>query len=117
MFADLLGKLSFDALPKDLVTAGGAASMVLALVFIAGLLTYKRRWTWFYKEWLTTTDPKKIGVMYGTVATIMLLRGLGDALMMRVQQATSVGAHHGFLDANHFQQVVSAHGTIMIFFV
>jgi cytochrome o ubiquinol oxidase subunit 1 len=117
MFADLLGKLSLDALPHDLVTAGGAASMVLGLVFIAGLLSYKKRWSWFYKEWLTTTDPKKIGVMYGAVATVMLLRGLGDALMMRVQQATSVGAHHGFLDANHFQQVVSAHGTIMIFFV
>jgi cytochrome o ubiquinol oxidase subunit I len=117
MLADLIGKLSFNALPKDLVTAGGAASMVLALLFIAALLTYKKRWGWLYKEWLTTTDPKKIGVMYCAVATIMLLRGLGDALMMRVQQAASVGSNHGFLDASHFQQVVSAHGTIMIFFV
>jgi cytochrome o ubiquinol oxidase subunit 1 len=117
MFADILGKLSTNALPKDLITAGGAASMVAALVLIGGLLTYKKRWGWLYKEWLTTTDPKKIGVMYSIVAIIMLLRGLGDALMMRVQQATSVGTHHGILDANHFQQVVSAHGTIMIFFV
>jgi cytochrome o ubiquinol oxidase subunit 1 len=117
MFANLLGKLSPDALPQDLVTASGAASMIFALIAIAGLLTYKKRWCWLYKEWLTSTDPKKIGVMYAFVATIMLLRGLGDALMMRVQQAASVGAHHGFLDANHFQQVVSAHGTIMIFFV
>jgi len=117
MFASLLGKLNTDALPKDLVTAGGAASMVFALLAIAGFLTYKRRWTWLYREWLTTSDPKKIGVMYIIVALIMLLRGLGDALMMRIQQATSVGAHQGFLDANHFQQVVSAHGTIMIFFV
>jgi cytochrome o ubiquinol oxidase subunit 1 len=117
MFADLLGKLNFDALPKDFVSAGGAASMVFALITLAGLLTYKKRWSWLYSEWLTSTDPKKIGVMYSIVALVMLLRGLGDALMMRVQQATSVGAHHGFLDANHFQQVVSAHGTIMIFFV
>jgi cytochrome o ubiquinol oxidase subunit 1 len=117
MFAELLGKLNFDALPKDLVTAGGALSMVFALVSIAAFLTYKKRWTWLYKDWLTSTDPKKIGVMYTIVALVMLLRGLGDALMMRVQQATSVGAHQGFLDANHFQQVVSAHGTIMIFFV
>jgi cytochrome o ubiquinol oxidase subunit 1 len=117
MFANLLGKLNTDALPQDLVTASGAASMIFALIAIAGLLTYKKRWGWLYKEWLTSTDPKKIGVMYAFVATIMLLRGLGDALMMRVQQAASVGAHHGFLDANHFQQVVSAHGTIMIFFV
>jgi cytochrome o ubiquinol oxidase subunit 1 len=117
MFADILGKLSFNALPHDLVTAGGALSMVFALLFLAGLLTYKKRWTWLYKEWLTTTDPKKIGVMYCSVAIIMLLRGLSDAGMIRVQQSLSVGSHQGFLDANHFQQIVSAHGTIMIFFV
>jgi cytochrome o ubiquinol oxidase subunit 1 len=117
MLANFLGKLNFDALPKDFVTAGGALSMVFALLFLAGLLTYKKRWSWLYKEWLTTTDPKKIGVMYCTVAIIMLLRGLSDAAMIRVQQSLSVGAHQGFLDANHFQQIVSAHGTIMIFFV
>jgi cytochrome o ubiquinol oxidase subunit 1 len=117
MFTDILGKLSLNALPHDLVTAGGALSMVFALIFIGGFLTYKKRWTWLYKEWLTTTDPKKIGVMYCAVAIIMLLRGLSDAAMMRVQQSLSVGAHHGFLDADHFQQIVSAHGTIMIFFV
>jgi cytochrome o ubiquinol oxidase subunit 1 len=117
MLAIFLGKLNFDALPKDFVTAGGALSMVFALLFLAGLLTYKKRWSWLYKEWLTTTDPKKIGVMYCTVAIIMLLRGLSDAAMIRVQQSLSVGAHQGFLDANHFQQIVSAHGTIMIFFV
>jgi cytochrome o ubiquinol oxidase subunit 1 len=117
MFASLLGKLNVDSLPHDLVTAGGALSMIFALIFIIVILTYKKRWTWLYKEWLTTTDPKKIGIMYCIVAIIMLLRGLGDAMMMRIQQAISVGAHQGFLDADHFQQVVSAHGTIMIFFV
>src|ERR1022692_3386823 len=55
--------------------------------------------------------------MYIVVAVIMLLRGLADATMLRAQQATSVGASHGFLSANHFQQIFSAHGTIMIFFV
>src|SRR4029077_20436893 len=65
----------------------------------------------------TTVDPKKIGVMYITVALIMLLRGAADAAMMRGQQALSVGAHHGFLNASHFQQIFTAHGTIMIFFV
>jgi cytochrome o ubiquinol oxidase subunit 1 len=117
MFADLLGKLSFNDLPKDIITAGGATSIVMTLIFITGVLTYKKRWGWLYREWLTTTDPKKIGVMYIVVALVMLLRGAGDALMMRAQQAISSGAHHGFLDASHFQQVVSAHGTIMIFFV
>jgi cytochrome o ubiquinol oxidase subunit 1 len=117
MFASILGRLSLDAIPTSLVTLGGALSMVLALAFIGGILTYKKRWTWLYKEWLTTTDPKKIGVMYSIVAIIMLIRGLGDALMMRIQQAISVGSHNGFIGADQFQQVVSAHGTIMIFFV
>jgi cytochrome o ubiquinol oxidase subunit 1 len=116
-FAGLLGKLTTDALPHDMVTAGGALSMVVALIFIAGLLTYKKRWGWLYKNWLTTTDPKRIGVMYIIVALVMLLRGAADAGMMRVQQATSVGAHHGFLNSDHFQQIFSAHGTIMIFIV
>jgi cytochrome o ubiquinol oxidase subunit 1 len=115
--ADLLGRLSWNALPQDFVTAGGALSMVGALIVIAGALTYFKKWKWFYREWLTTQDPKKIGVMYITVAMVMLLRGIADAGMMRAQQATSVGSHHGFLDPNHFQQVFSAHGTIMIFFV
>jgi cytochrome o ubiquinol oxidase subunit 1 len=117
VFASLLGKLNTHALPQDAVTAGGAFSMLAALIGSAVLLTYTKRWKWLYKEWLTTTDPKKIGVMYIAVALVMLLRGLADAGMMRAQQATSVGAHHGFLDPNHFQQVFSAHGTIMIFFV
>jgi cytochrome o ubiquinol oxidase subunit 1 len=117
VFASLLGKLNTHALPQDAVTAGGAFSMLAALIGIAVLLTYTKRWKWLYREWLTTTDPKKIGVMYIAVALVMLLRGLADAGMMRAQQATSVGAHHGFLDPNHFQQVFSAHGTIMIFFV
>jgi cytochrome o ubiquinol oxidase subunit 1 len=115
--ANLFGKLNAHALPQDLVTAGGAFSIIAAIVAIAVLLTYTKRWKWLYKEWLTTTDPKKIGVMYIVVALVMLLRGLADAGMMRAQQAISVGSHHGFLDPNHFQQVFSAHGTIMIFFV
>ncbi|HEU5004773.1 MAG TPA: cbb3-type cytochrome c oxidase subunit I [Candidatus Saccharimonadales bacterium] len=113
----LLGRLNTSAFPHEIITIGGALSMVGALVLIAALLTYYKKWTWLYKEWLTTTDHKKIGIMYLSVAGVMLLRGLSDALMMRAQQATSVGAHHGVLTSNTFQQVFSAHGTIMIFFV
>ncbi|HVX57303.1 MAG TPA: cbb3-type cytochrome c oxidase subunit I, partial [Candidatus Saccharimonadales bacterium] len=115
-FAGLLGRLTIHAIPTDPITLGGALSMVGALVLAALALTYFKRWKWLWREWLTTLDPKRIGVMYITVALIMLLRGLADAIMMRTQQATSVGAHHGILSANHFQQVFSAHGTIMIFF-
>ncbi len=96
---------------------GARVSILGGLLALAGLLTYLKRWKWLWKEWLTSLDPKRIGVMYITVAFVMLLRGVADALMMRGQQALSAGANRGFLDANHFQQVFTAHGTIMIFFV
>jgi cytochrome o ubiquinol oxidase subunit 1 len=99
------------------VALGGQLTMVFGALAVIAYLTYTKRWRWLWKEWLTSLDPKKIGVMYILVAFIMLLRGLADAAMMRAQQATSVGSSHGFLSADHFQQVVSAHGTIMIFFV
>ncbi|HET9721413.1 MAG TPA: cbb3-type cytochrome c oxidase subunit I [Candidatus Saccharimonadales bacterium] len=115
--ASLLGKLNLQAFPHDRITQGGAATVVLGIIVIAILLTYFKRWKWLWREWLTTTDPKKIGIMYILVALVMLLRGLSDAVMMRLQQATSVGTHHGILTSDTFQQVFSAHGTIMIFFV
>jgi cytochrome o ubiquinol oxidase subunit 1 len=117
LFADLLGKLTIEAFKHDLVVMGGVAGMTLGCLSIIGVLTYFKRWKWLWKEWLTTVDPKKIGVMYIVVAMVMLLRGLSDALMMRGQQALSSGSSPGFLNADHFQQIFSAHGTIMIFFV
>ncbi|HEU4966148.1 MAG TPA: cbb3-type cytochrome c oxidase subunit I [Candidatus Saccharimonadales bacterium] len=117
LFASILGRLTLDAFPHNPVTAGAAVSMVVGAVAVLGALTYFRKWRWLWREWLTTTDPKRIGVMYIIVSVLMLLRGLSDAGMMRLQQATSVGASHGFMSAEMFQQVVSAHGTIMIFFV
>jgi cytochrome o ubiquinol oxidase subunit I len=116
-FADLLGKLSIHALPQDKVTIGGAMTMVVAGLAAVMALTIFKRWKWLWREWLTSLDPKKIGVMYIVVALVMLLRGLSDAVIMRGQQATSVGSSGGIIDANHFQQIFSAHGTIMIFFV
>jgi cytochrome o ubiquinol oxidase subunit 1 len=100
-----------------LITIGGALSLVLGAIAVAGLITYLKRWTWLWKEWITSLDPKKIGVMYIIVAVIMLLRGAGDAVMMRVQQALASGDAQGILTSDTFQQVVTAHGTIMIFFV
>ena len=89
---------------------------VLILVLI-GLITYFKKWRYLWKEWLTSLDPKKIGVMYLIVSTIMLLRGLADAGLIRIQQALSSGGAHGVVSSDHFQQVFTAHGTIMIFFV
>lgn len=117
LFANLLGRLSWDWLPHEPVTIGGAISLVLLGIVGFGLMTYFKKWKWLWKEWITSLDPKKIGVMYLVVASAMMLRGLADALMMRTQQATSVGASHGIVSSDTFQQVFSAHGTIMIFFV
>lgn len=113
----MFGRLSLDALPHEPIVLGGAISMGVVALLVVCLLFYFKRWTWLYKEWLTSLDPKKIGVMYIIVAVLMLLRGVADAGMMRAQQILSVGDAQGILTSEHFQQVFSAHGTIMIFFV
>ncbi|MGI9027850.1 MAG: cbb3-type cytochrome c oxidase subunit I, partial [Candidatus Saccharimonadales bacterium] len=113
----MLGKLGIDDFPHEMITIGGAISMILIGVGVFGLITYFKRWKWLWKNWITSLDPKKIGVMYIIIAVLMLIRGGADALMMRAQQATSVGDSTGVLSTETFQQVFSAHGTIMIFFV
>ncbi len=113
----MFGKLSFAAFPQNPITSAAAVSMIIATVLTFGLITYLKKWRWLWNEWLTTVDHKKIGIMYGIVATLMLFRGFTDVIMMRLQQATSAGASNGIMSANMFQQVFSSHGTIMIFFV
>jgi cytochrome o ubiquinol oxidase subunit I len=113
----MFGKLSWAAIPLDqpipLLTGAVvlvAILAVLAWVVIAGHLPY------LWREWITSVDHKRIGVMYTLLASVMLLRGFADAIMMRSQQ---VVAYHsqGYLPPEHFNQIFSAHGTIMIFFV
>src|SRR5687767_14214753 len=113
----MLGRLTLDALPHDAIVWGGAVTMALAGLGLIALITYLKRWKWLWNNWLTSLDPKKIGIMYMIVAFVMLLRGLMDAAMMRAQQALAAGDANGILEAEHFQQVFTAHGTIMIFFV
>lgn len=113
----MLGRLTLDALPHDPVILGGVVSMIGGAITAVIALTYFKKWKWLWNEWLTSLDPKKIGVMYLIVAILMLTRGGVDALMMRAQQILGVGESQGFLNAEHFQQVFSAHGTMMIFFV
>lgn len=113
----MFGKLSLHAFPTNPITANAAVSIIVIILITLGLITYYKRWKWLWKEWLTTVDHKKIGVMYAIVAVIMLFRGFADAVMIRLQQITSVGTSHGVLSTNLFQQTFSAHGTIMIFFV
>ncbi|MBI3494426.1 cytochrome o ubiquinol oxidase subunit I [Candidatus Saccharibacteria bacterium] len=113
----MFGRLTVEALIHDPIVTGAQVTMVLGALFVIGLLFYTKRWKWLWKEWLTSLDPKKIGVMYIIVALIMLIRGFADAGMMRLQQALAAGDAHGFLTSDHFQQIFTAHGTIMIFFV
>ena len=114
----MLGKLSLSAIPFHnpiIMTAVGGASL-LAVVILA-LITYYRKWTYLYKEWLTSLDHKKIGIMYIVLALIMLLRGFSDAILMRSQQALAAGTSQGYLPPGHFDQIFTAHGTIMIVFM
>jgi cytochrome o ubiquinol oxidase subunit 1 len=116
--AGIFGRLTWSSLfPSVLVTQLAVVSMGLGLIAVVALVTYLRRWRWLWKEWLTTVDPKKIGVMYIIVAVLMLIRGGVDVILMRGQQVTSVGTAAGVVPTSTFQQLFSAHGTIMIFFV
>lgn len=113
----MFGRLTLDALPHDPVTIGGVVGGTVGLLIIIAAMTYFKKWGWLWREWLTSLDPKKIGVMYIVVAVIMLLRGLADVAMLRAQQAIFATSPNSPISPDLFQQVFSAHGTIMIFFV
>lgn len=114
----LFGKLTLEAIPYHepilVVTFIGVAFGGLAVL---GALTYFRLWGYLWKEWFTSIDHKKIGIMYIVFAIIMLLRGFADALMMRFQQAIAFNGHEGYFPPHHYDQIFTAHGVIMIFFV
>jgi cytochrome o ubiquinol oxidase subunit I len=93
-------------------------AVVAVILFVAlVIVTVKGWWPYLWREWLTSVDHKRIGVMYVTLGLVMLLRGFVDAIMMRTQQALAVGDAQGYLPPEHYDQIFSAHGTIMIFFV
>ena len=113
----MFGRLTLEAFKHEASQNVAVIMMLLTGIGIMGILTYFKRWKWLWNEWLTTVDPKRIGIMYIIVALLMFFKGFADALMMRLQQALSVGDSHGFISSGHFQEVFSAHGTTMIFFV
>lgn len=114
----MFGTLTLEAITKhDLMQQGAAVMMLLAAIGTVALLFYFKRWKWLWNEWLTSVDPKKIGIMYMIVVCIMIFKGLSDAALMRVQQAIALSPAEGIVSADHFQQIFSAHGSTMIFFV
>ncbi len=114
----MFGKLTLAAIPYEnpIIMWAVGGSILVGLVILA-LITYYRKWTYLWTEWLTSLDHKRIGIMYIVLAMIMLLRGISDAIMMRAQQAMAFGMSQGYLPPEHFNQIFSAHGTIMILFV
>ncbi|MET0439624.1 MAG: cytochrome o ubiquinol oxidase subunit I [Devosia sp.] len=114
----IFGRLTWDVLPLHepivvitflVVAVGGLA--------VVGALTYFKLWGYLWKEWFTSVDHKKVGIMYMVLGLVMLLRGFADALMMRLQQAIAFNGSEGYLNAHHYDQLFSVHGVIMIFFV
>lgn len=114
----LFGKFTLEALPlhEPIILAAGTF-MAIVVASVLGFLTYKKLWSYIWNEWVCSVDHKKIGIMYILLSTVMLLRGFSDALLMRSQQAIAAGTNLGYLPPDHYDQIFTAHGVIMIFFV
>jgi cytochrome o ubiquinol oxidase subunit 1 len=113
----MFGKLSLDAVPyHDPIAMSAVVGSIVAGLVILSLVTYYRRWKYLWFEWLISLDHKKIGIMYIILALVVLLRGVSDAIMMRAQQAIAMSSP-GYLPPDHYSQIFTAHGTIMVLFV
>lgn len=115
---NLSGKLSWNAIPvhEPIIMSTLAVVGLIGLALVA-TITLKKRWGYLWREWFTSVDHKKIGAMYIIVALVMLLRGFSDAIMMRTQQAMAAEGGPGYLPPEHYDQIFTAHGVIMIFFM
>lgn len=113
----MFGRLTLQAFQHDLTQNIAVMMMTLTGIGLVALITYLKRWKWLWNEWITTVDHKKIGILYIVVVLLSFFKGFTDALMMRLQQALAAGGSQGFISSEHFQEVFSAHGTTMIFFV
>ena len=114
----MFGKLTLDAVPFHVPIVMITLSVVALLgISLVAAITYFKKWNYLWSEWLTSVDHKKIGVMYIVVAMIMLLRGFADAIMMRSQLALATNGSEGYLPPEHYDQIFTAHGVIMIIFM
>lgn len=113
----VFGRLTWEAIPYDPIIRSTFVAVVIGGLAIVGLITKYKLWGYLWREWFTSVDHKKIGIMYIVLALVMLLRGFADAIMMRIQQAIAFNGNEGYLNADHYDQIFTAHGVIMIFFV
>src|SRR5690242_12746887 len=114
----MLGRLSWEKIPFDQPLPLYAMGVVgIVILVVLGIITKKGWRPYWWREWLTSVDHKRIGVMYVALALIMLVRGYADAIMMRTQQAIAIGDAQGYLPPDHYDQIFSSHGVIMIFFM
>ena len=113
----LFGRLTWAAIPKEPIVLATFIVVALGGIALVGALTYFRLWGYLWKDWFTSVDHKRIGIMYMILGLVMLLRGFADAVMMRLQQAWAFNGSEGYLNAHHYDQIFTAHGVIMIFFV
>ncbi|MFA6965324.1 cytochrome o ubiquinol oxidase subunit I [Bosea sp. (in: a-proteobacteria)] len=114
----IFGRLTLESFPiHEPILIATFAVVALVGGAVVGALTYFRLWGYLWREWFTSVDHKKIGIMYMVLGLIMLLRGFADAIMMRIQQAMAFNGSEGYLNAHHYDQLFTVHGVIMIFFV
>ena len=114
----IFGRFTLESLPlQEPIVVGTFCVVALGGIALVAALTYFKLWGYLWKEWFTSVDHKKIGVMYVILGIVMLLRGFSDAIMMRAQQVLAFGGSEGYLNPHHYDQIFTAHGVIMIFFV
>ncbi|MFT4012534.1 MAG: cytochrome o ubiquinol oxidase subunit I [Paracoccus sp. (in: a-proteobacteria)] len=113
----LFGRLNWDAIPKEPIVLATFVVVAIGGAALLAVLTKFKLWGYLWHEWFTSVDHKKIGIMYMILGLIMFVRGFADAVMMRIQQAWAFNGSEGYLNAHHYDQIFTAHGVIMIFFV
>ena len=118
LIRSIFGRLSWESLPlQEPIVVATFVVVALGGVALLSAITYFRLWGYLWREWFTSVDHKRIGIMYMILGIVMLLRGFSDAIMMRIQQAIAFNGSEGYLNAHHYDQIFTAHGVIMIFFV
>ena len=113
----LFGKLGPEAIPHEPIVIVTAIVMAIGAIAAVGAISYFKLWGYLWKQWFTSVDHKRIGIMYFVVSTVMLVRGFADAVMMRLQLFLAGPGGEGYLHPDHYDQIFTAHGGIMIFLV